>query len=80
MHSFKSSDNEDEDSNVSNDEKADSDTNSTFDFAQLDLSVEEVLQEVKEKVRDKDIQCKECDYKCKRQNTFKKHMNTKHGA
>ena len=48
-HSFKSSDNEDEDSNASKDEKADSDTNSTFDFAQLNLSVEEVLRAVKEK-------------------------------
>ena len=54
-HSLKSSDNEDEDFNVSNDEKADSDTNSTFDFAQLDLSVEEVLQEVKEKGIDNDF-------------------------
>ena len=71
-HSFRSSENEEEDSNVSSDEKADIDTNSTFYFAQLDLSVEEVLQEGKEKGVNKDIQCKECAYKCKRQNTFKK--------
>ena len=43
-HSFTSSDNEDEESNVSNDEKADSDINSTFDFAQWDLSVEKIIQ------------------------------------
>ena len=79
-HSFRRSEHEEEDSNASNDAKADIDTNSTFDFAQLNLSVEEVLQEGKEKGINKDIQCKECDYKCKRQNTFKKHMNTKHGA
>ena len=33
-HSFTSSDNEDEYYNVSNDEKYDTDINSTFDFAQ----------------------------------------------
>ena len=79
-HSFKRSDNEDEDSNASKDENDDIDTNITFDFAQLNLSVEEVLKEVKEKGIDKDIQCKECDYTCKCHNTFKKHLNTKLGA
>ena len=65
--------------------KADnSDTNSTFDFTQLDLSDTDVVEEGKEKTQSKtkkkDLQCRQCEYKCKLKKTLKKHMNTKHGA
>ena len=42
-----------------------------------------VLEEGKEKLsktKKKDLQCKQCEYKCKLKSTLKKHMNTKHGA
>ena len=54
---------------------------SSFDFAQLELDLPDV-QEVKDKHADAsetDLNCKKCDYKCKRENTLKKHINTKHG-
>ena len=79
-------DTEDEDFDDSVDKyvsKADcSDTNSTFDFAQVDLDVTDVIQEVKQKIRrrKKHLQCQQCDYKCTLNNTLKKHINTMHGA
>ena len=64
--------------------KADkSDTNITFDFAQLDLDETDVIPEVKEKQsknKKNNLQCQQCDYKCTIKNTLKKHINTKHGA
>ena len=86
-NTHKNYDTEDEDSDDSIERyvsKADkSDTNSTFDFTQLDLSDTNVLEEGKEKLsktKKKDLQCKQCEYKCKLKSTLKKHMNTKHGA
>ena len=86
-NTHKTYDTEDEDSDDSIEiyaSKADkSDTNSTFDFTQLDLSDTNVLEEGKEKLsktKKKDLQCKQCEYKCKLKSTLKKHMNTKHGA
>ena len=82
-HTFKSSDDDDEDHDISGVLKADGDADSTFDFAQLDLDIKEVIQDVKENVnetKEKDLQCKQCGYKCKRTKTLKKHINTKHGA
>ena len=82
-HTFKSFDDGDEDHDIAGVFKADGDTDSTFDFAQLDLDIKEVIQDVKENVnetKEKDLQCKQCEYKCKRTNTLKKHINTKHGA
>ena len=57
--------------------------NSTFDFSQLDLSDTNVIEEVKEKLgktKKKELQSKQCEYKCKLKSILKKHMNTKHGA
>ena len=86
-NTHKNYDTEDDDSDDSTERyvsKADnSDANSTFDFAQLDLSITDVLEEEKgkqSKTQKKDLQCKQCEYKCKHKNTLKKHMNTKHGA
>lgn len=53
---------------------------SSFDFTQLELDLPDV-QEVRDKHTDAsetDLKCKKCDYKCKRENTLKKHINTKH--
>ena len=53
---------------------------SSFYFTQLELDLPDV-QEVKDKHTDAsetDLKCKKCDYKCKRENTLKKHINTKH--
>ena len=80
---FKSSDYDDEDFDISDVSKADGDTDSTFDFAQLELDIKDVIQDVKETVnetKEKDLQCKQCEYKCTQTNTLKKHINTKHGA
>ena len=82
-HTFKSSDYDEEDLDLSDVFKADGDTDSTFDFAQLELDIKDAIQDVKETVnetKEKDLQCKQCEYKCKRTNTLKKHINTKHGA
>ena len=60
-----------------------SDTDSTFDFAQLELSDTDVIQDVKEKhtgTKKKDLQCQQCEHKCKCKNTLKRQMNIKHGA
>ena len=85
-HSFKCSDDEEEDSDDSAeryDSKADiNNSDSTFDYAQLDISETDDLSEVKEKrskATDKEQLCPQCQYKCKRKNTFRKHINTKHG-
>ena len=80
---YKSSDNEDDNYNISDVSKVCSDKNSSFDFAQLDLDLKDVLQELEEKDTENTeeyLKCTQCEYKCKRQNTLKKHMNTKHGA
>ena len=74
-HTFQSSDDDDEDHDIS-----DNDTDSTFDFAQLELDVQDVIQENVNETKEKDLQCKQCEYKCKRTNTLKKHINKKHGA
>ena len=86
-NTHKNYDTQDDDSDDSTERyvsKADnSDANSTFDFAQLDLSIADVLEEEKgkqSKTQKKDLQCKQCEYKCKQKNTLKKHMNTKHIA
>ena len=82
-HTFKSSDYDEEDLDISDVSKADGDTDSIFDFAQLELDINDAIQDVKETVnetKEKDLQCKQCEYKCKRTNTLKKHINTKHGA
>ena len=58
-------------------------TNSAFDYAQLDLSDTDVVQKVKEKntkTKENYLKCQQCDYKCICENTFRKHMNTMHGA
>ena len=85
-NTHKSSDNEDEDSDDSTERyvsKADvSDSNSTFDYAQLDLDETDVIHAVKEKQsknKKKNLQCPQCEYKCTLKNTLKKHINTKHG-
>ena len=57
------------------------DNDSSFDYAQLELDLPDV-QEMKDKHADgseTDLKCKKCDYKCKRENTLKKHIKTKHG-
>ena len=78
---YKTFDDEDE---YSDDSKGyNSDANSTFDYAQLDLSDTDVVQKVKEnntKTKENAMKCQQCDYKCKHENTFRKHMNTMHGA
>ena len=74
-HTFKSSDDYDEDPDIS-----DNDTDSTFDFAQLELDVQDVIQENVNETKENDLKCKQCEYKCKRTNTLKKHIKTKHGA
>ena len=86
-HSFKCSDDEDEDSDDSVERyisKADiNNSDSTFDYAQLDISETDDILEVKEKrskATDKEQLCPPCQYKCKRKNTLRKHINTKHGA
>jgi hypothetical protein len=60
-----------------------SDANNTFDFAQLDLSITDVPEKERgkqSKPQKKELQCKQCEYKCKHKNTLKKHLNMKHGA
>ena len=71
-HIFKSSDYDKEDLDISDVSKADGDTDNTFDFAQLELNIKDAIQDVKETVnvtKEKDLQCKQCEYKCKRTNT-----------
>ena len=61
QHKYKSSDDEDEDSD--NSKGYNSDTNSTFDYAQLDLDYTDVVQEVKEnntKTKENDLKCHQC--------------------
>ena len=68
-HTFKSSDYDDEDFDISDVSKADGDTDSTFDFAQLELDIKDVIQDVKETVnatKEKDLECKQFVYKCNR--------------
>ena len=84
-NTHKNDDTEDEDSDdslekyVSNGGRRD--TNSSFDFTQLDLYVTDVVLEEKEtKTKKKNLQCHQCEYKCKLKNTLMKHINTKHGA
>ena len=80
---FKSSDYDEEDLYISDVSKADGDTDSKFDLAQLELDINDAIQDVIETVietKEKDLQRKQCDYKCKRTNTLKKHINTKHGT
>ena len=85
--SFKCSDNEDEDSNVSVGiyvSKADiNNSDSTFDYSQLDISETDNRLKVKEKrskAPDKEQQCPQCQYKCKCKKTLRNHINTMHGA
>ena len=82
-HNYKSTENNDEDFEASFVSNVDSDANSTFDFAQLDLDPKHVLHEIKENITEnteKCLKCYHCEYKCKRKITLKKHMNTKHGG
>ena len=68
-HTLKNSDYDDEEFYISDVSKADGDTDSTFNFAQLELEFKDVIQDVKENVnetKEKDLQCKQFEYKCKR--------------
>ena len=40
---------------------------------------EDELEREMSKTKKEGIKCKQCDYKCERENTLKKHINTKHG-
>jgi hypothetical protein len=86
-HGYESYDEENEDSDdllvkSASKEKV-NDNNSSFDFAQLDLDLTAELKEGKDKhteSKENNLKCQMCEYKCKRKNTLKKHINTKHGA
>ena len=76
--SFKCFDNKDEDSDVSVGRyasKADiHNSDSTFDYAQLDISKTDNRLKVKEKrskAPDKEQQCPQCQYKCKHKKTLR---------